>query len=255
MFHWLSRLRRKVFPLPHELIHEHLGPNETVRHSDSPSFRAFFFNNFWIFLFVLIALAFFVGSARSGNQTSTGIIALIAIILLFWLGLKRLGDHYTIYVLTNARVMRIQGLLTRRVQSIPLGKVTDLSFKQSLMGRWLSYATVRIESANEESGLRDLSGVKDPIEFNKKLVNIVVKSQGSIDEPPPPPPPPPGAGWPGGGHGATTTVTTTTTTTTVAPPSPTGPVREVNTLRSGWREWREAIGERWRRWRSGGGSS
>ena len=38
------------------------------------------------------------------------------------------------------------------MQSIPLGKVTDLSFKQSLMGRLLSYATVRIESANEESG-------------------------------------------------------------------------------------------------------
>jgi membrane protein YdbS with pleckstrin-like domain len=249
MFRWFSRLRRKILPLPHELIHEHLGPNEKVRHSDSPSFRAFLFNHIWLFLIALVALIFFIVSARSGGRESTAILALVAIVVLFWLGLKRLGDHYTIYVLTNARVLKITGLLTRRVQSIPLGKVTDLSFKQSAMGRLLSYATVRIESANEESGLRDLSGVKDPIEFNKKLVNIVVKSQGAVEEEPPALPPPPGAGWPGGGR-------------QLEPPrverelrargAPSGPVRMDDSLRFRAREWRELIAERWRRWRSGG---
>jgi membrane protein YdbS with pleckstrin-like domain len=250
MLGWVSRVRRKIFPLPQELIHEHLGPNEKVRHSDSPSFRAFLFNHIWLFLLALIALVFFIQSARSGSSTSTAILALIAILVLFWLGLKRLGDHYTIYVLTNARVLKITGLLTRRVQSIPLGKVTDLSFKQSAMGRLLSYATVRIESANEESGLRDLSGVKDPIEFNKKLVSIVVTSQGSVaDEPLPPPPPPPGAGWPGGGAQPAAP-----RRATVARPTTSGPVHDVDTVGSRVREWRDAVAERWHRWRSGGTS-
>jgi membrane protein YdbS with pleckstrin-like domain len=251
MFRWLARVRRRVLPLPHELIGEHLGPNERIRHSDSPSFRAFLFDNIWLFVIAILAIGFFIMSARSGGRTTTGIVALIAILLLFWLGLKRLGNHYTIYVLTNARVLKITGLLTRRVQSIPLGKVTDLSFKQSLMGRWLSYATVRIESANEESGLRDLSGVKDPIEFNKKLVNIVVKSQGALpEEPEQEPPPPPGAGWPGGGQARPAPARKATATR----PSPPGPVHDEDTLRSRMRAWREAIGDRWRRWRSGGGT-
>jgi membrane protein YdbS with pleckstrin-like domain len=251
MLRWLSRVRRRILPLPHELIGEHLGPNEKVGHSDSPSFRAFLFNHIWLFLLALVALGFFVASARSGQRTSTAILALIAILLLFWLGLKRLGDHYTIYVLTNARVLKINGLLTRRVQSIPLGKVTDLSFKQSVMGRLLSYATVRIESANEESGLRDLSGVKDPIEFNKKLVSIVVKTQGSLpEEPSEGLPPPPGAGWPDGGQARSATSRRARTSR----PAPSGPVHDVDTLGTRVQAWRDAIGERWRRWRSGGGT-
>lgn len=242
MLSWFTRLRQRVLPLPHELVHEHLGPNEQIRHSDSPSFRAFLFDNFWLFVIALVALGFFIASARSGESTGTAILALLAIVILFWLGLKRLGDHYTIYVLTNARILKITGLLSRKVQSIPLGKVTDLSFKQSLMGRWLSYATVRIESANEESGLRDLSGVKDPIEFNKKLVNVVVKSQGAIADEPGEPPPPPGAGWPGGGRDQRPQAVRS---------APTGPVHEVDTMRSRLREWRDAISDRWERWRAG----
>jgi hypothetical protein len=251
MLGWLSRLRRRLLPLPQELVHEHLGPNEKIRHSDSPSFRAFLFDHIWLFLLAVIALGFFIASARSGGREATAVLALIAILLLFWLGLKRLGDHYTIYVLTNARVLKITGLLSRRVQSIPLGKVTDLSFKQSLMGRFFSYATVRIESANEESGLRDLSGVKDPIEFNKKLVSTVVTTQGAIpDEPVAEPPPPPGAGWPDGGQTRPPAARRATATR----PAPTGPVHDVDTVGSRLREWRDAIAERWRRWRSGGGT-
>lgn len=250
MFRWVSRVRQRILPLPHELIGEHLGANEKIRHSDSPSFRAFLFDNIWLFAITIVAIGFFFVSARSGQSTTTGIIALIAILLLFWLGLKRLGNHYTIYVLTNARVLKISGLVTRRVQSIPLGKVTDLTYKQSVMGRWLGYATVRIESANEESGLRDLSGVKDPIEFNKKLVNIVVKSQGALPEEPEQEPPPPGAGWPDGGQARPTP----TRTATVTRPARSGPVHDDDTLSSRLRAWREAIGDRWRRWRSGGGT-
>jgi hypothetical protein len=245
MLRWLNRLRQRLLPLPQELVHEHLGPNEKIRHSDSPSFRAFLFDNFWLFLIALVALGFFISSARSGDSTGTAALALIAIILLFWLGLRRLGDHYTIYVLTNARILKITGLLSRKVQSIPLGKVTDLSFKQSLMGRLLSYATVRIESANEESGLRDLSGVKDPIEFNKKLITIVVKSQGAIADEPGEPPPAPGAGWPAGGQSEPPPPPP------AVRPAPTGPVHDVDTMRSRLREWRNAISERWERWRSG----
>jgi hypothetical protein len=91
-----------------------------------------------------------------------------------------LSERYTSYVITNVRIMRVSGVVTRRVHSIPWMRVTDLTFDQSWLGRMLGYATLHIESANEDSGLRDLAGVSDPMVFNKYLVDMVVAKQGPI---------------------------------------------------------------------------
>ena len=48
----------------------------------------------------------------------------------------------------------------------------------NFLGRLFGYATIRIESANEESGLQDLSDLKDPIRFNRILVEMVSAKQG-----------------------------------------------------------------------------
>jgi hypothetical protein len=59
-------------------------------------------------------------------------------------------------------------------------RVTDLTFDQTWLGRVLGYATLHIESANEEGGLRDLVGVSNPMLFNRYLVDMVVAKQGPI---------------------------------------------------------------------------
>ena len=99
--------------------------------------------------------------------------------MLLVLVLRRLGDRYTSYVVTDARIMRIQGVVSRRAHSIPWVRVTDLTIEQSLTGRLFGYATLHIESANEDSGLRDLEGVSDPMQFNQYVVDMVVAKQGT----------------------------------------------------------------------------
>jgi membrane protein YdbS with pleckstrin-like domain len=175
----LADFRRRVVPLPDEVIEEFLGHGERVIHSDHPSFRSFAVENTLLFLGFFVVGILFLGIAFDGSAMASGLLLLGLAIVLLVLVLKRLEDRYTSYVVTDARIMRIRGIVSRRAHSIPWVRVTDLTIDQSLLGRVFGYATLHIESANEDSGLRDLEGVSDPMQFNQYVVDMVVAKQGT----------------------------------------------------------------------------
>ncbi|MDQ3944903.1 MAG: hypothetical protein M3357_07110 [Actinomycetota bacterium] len=49
---------------------------------------------------------------------------------------------------------------------------------QSTAGRILGYATVRIESANEASGFKEITDPRDPHRFHRLIAEIVDAKQG-----------------------------------------------------------------------------
>ena len=73
---------------------------------------------------------------------------------------RRLQAWYTRYALTDFRLIRSWGVLKRQLAWIPWSKVTDVSMVQTLAGRILGYATVRIESANEASGFKAVTDLR-----------------------------------------------------------------------------------------------
>jgi membrane protein YdbS with pleckstrin-like domain len=176
----LAAWRRSWLPLPDEIIEEYLGHGERMIYNDHPSFQAFVTEHILLVLGLFLAAGLFVGVVLNGSTTAILLTFLVLAIVLLVLVLKRLGERYTSYVITNVRIMRVSGIVTRRVHSIPWMRVTDLTFDQTWLGRMLGYATLHIESANEDSGLRDLTGVSKPIVFNKYLVDMVVAKQGPI---------------------------------------------------------------------------
>jgi membrane protein YdbS with pleckstrin-like domain len=174
----LGAWRRGWLPLPDEIIEDYLGTDEKMIYNDHPSFRAFVVEHIILVLLLFVAAGLFVGVVLDGSTTAVLLTFLLLAVVLLVLVLIRLSERYTSYVITNVRIMRVAGILTRRVHSIPWMRVTDLTYEQSPLGRILSYATLNIESANEDSGLRDLAGVSNPIAFNKYLVDMVVAKQG-----------------------------------------------------------------------------
>ena len=167
-------------PLPDEIIEDYLGHGERMIHNDHPSFRAFVIEHLILVIVLFVAAGLFVGVVLNGSLTAVLITFLVLAIVLLVLVLQRLSERYTSHVITNVRIMRVSGVLTRRVHSIPWMRVTDLTFDQTWLGRVLGYATLQIESANEEGGLRNLEGVSNPTVFNKYLVDMVVAKQGPI---------------------------------------------------------------------------
>jgi membrane protein YdbS with pleckstrin-like domain len=176
----LGAWRRSWLPLPDEITEEYLGHGERMIYNDHPSFQAFVTEHILLVLGLFVAAGLFVGVVLNGSLTAILLTFLVLTIVLLVLVLIRLSERYTSYVITNVRIMRVSGILTRRVHSIPWMRVTDLTFDQTWLGRVLGYATLHIESANEEGGLRDLVGVSNPMLFNRYLVDMVVAKQGPI---------------------------------------------------------------------------
>lgn len=177
----LAETRRRVLPLPDEVIDQYLGNGERMIHNDHPSFRSFVVSNTLLFGGFLVVAVLFLGISFNGSFVAAGFLLLVLCLVLLVLVLKRLGDRYTSYVVTDTRIMRISGIISRRAHSIPWVRVTDLTIEQTLSGRLFGYATLHIESANEESGLRDLDGVSDPLQFNQYVVDMVVAKQGATE--------------------------------------------------------------------------
>jgi len=174
----LDDLRRTVLPLPDEVIDQYLGHGERMIHSDHPSLQAFIVQNTILFLILFVIATVFFGISFDGSLVTAGFVLLLLSIVMLFLVLRRLRERYTSYVVTNVRIMHISGIFARRAHSIPWVRVTDLTYEQSLWGRLFGFATLHIESANEEGGLRDLEGVKDPVRFNQYVVDMVVAKQG-----------------------------------------------------------------------------
>jgi membrane protein YdbS with pleckstrin-like domain len=178
--------RRHYLPLPDEVVHEYLGEDEYVVHTDHPSFRAFLIKNgFQVLGLGAVALMFLI-FARGGFDWWTILIFLILQLILAFLALKRLSDRYTSYVITNLRLIRLSGIFGRKLASIPWTRMTGLGYRQKPMGRLLGYATIFIESANEESGLREFSDINDPAAFHQKILDMISSKSGQSTKEPPP---------------------------------------------------------------------
>ncbi len=102
------------------------------------------------------------------------------------IGVRAMQAWFTRYVVTDLRVMRVHGILNRHAEFIPWGKVTDITRSETIFQWMARTATIRIESANERSGLRAIDDVDDPGYFYRVLVEMVDRKQGRIGDVTPP---------------------------------------------------------------------
>jgi uncharacterized membrane protein YdbT with pleckstrin-like domain len=70
------------------------------------------------------------------------------------------SDEY--FAVTTVRVILVHGILTRRVDMMPLTKITDLAVDRSIMGRMLGYGTIVLESAGQDQALSKVEYVPEP---------------------------------------------------------------------------------------------
>jgi membrane protein YdbS with pleckstrin-like domain len=81
-------------------------------------------------------------------------------------------------VVTDKRVMIAQGIVVHNVGMMPLGKVTDLTFRRSLSGRMLGYGTMVVESAGQIQALNQIDYMPRPEEIYEALSELVFGEKG-----------------------------------------------------------------------------
>ena len=80
------------------------------------------------------------------------------------------------FVITNMRVSRVHGVLSRRLATMPLHRILDITVVKPLHGRLLGFGHFIFESAAQEQGLRDIRYVGRPDERDLAIQRVVQRS-------------------------------------------------------------------------------
>ncbi len=136
-----------------------------------------------IFGLVIITLAILPWVFGYGLSTSwvnlTYYWMLICIFVLFAYWLRSwIGWHYSIYVLTNQRLMVVKqnGLFTREVVDLALHNIQNVSYKiKGVQGAMFGFGTLNIETLSGSGGLK-LTFVHKPVRLQKLIMEEVNKT-------------------------------------------------------------------------------
>jgi len=104
---------------------------------------------------------------------------LILVIRLLYAIYEWLEDYF---VVTSARLLLSTGVIKKTVNMMPLGKVTDMRFERSAMGRILGYGTFIVESAGQEQALHTVNHLPYPEQLYLEVCGLIFKDPGSGDD-------------------------------------------------------------------------
>ena len=132
-----------------------------------------------IFL-VLVGLAiagWLSSSVANGNNTAILVIWLLWGVLLLRLGWKVLQWIFYYFAITSQRLLLTQGFPYRRVNMMPLAKVTDMSFRRTPMGQILGYGEFIVESAGQDQALSRVPFLPYPEQLYLEVCGLIFREK------------------------------------------------------------------------------
>ena len=134
---------------------------------------------------VVLALSIYAQKLEDGwLKTGVSRVLIVALIASFIaVGVVAVRWSRTFFVVTSQRVIFRQGVLARRGVEIPLERVNNVNFKQSILERMLGAGDLLIESASED-GQQLFSDIRDPeqvLNIIHEAINASTKRNLSVD--------------------------------------------------------------------------
>jgi uncharacterized membrane protein YdbT with pleckstrin-like domain len=121
----------------------------------------------WSIVSVLILLATIVLAAF----TPLALVLLLALVFPFWRIMVDLLNWWNEqYVITNRRVIQLEGIINKHSIDSSLEKVNDVVLEQSALGRILNYGDVQILTASE-IGVNIFRRIARPVRFKTQMLN------------------------------------------------------------------------------------
>lgn len=117
----------------------------------------------------VVAVVALIG-LRIGIQAA-GIVAVIVVVTRLAMILAQWAFYERRYI-TNRRLIEAGGFLGTRINSMPLSRVTDISFSRTPTALFFGYAKMRIETAGQQQALGVVRFITDPEHFYEVLVNF-----------------------------------------------------------------------------------
>ncbi len=98
-------------------------------------------------------------------------------LLLVYVVVKALEWSVYYFVVTSKRLVLATGLIIRKVNMIPLTKVTDMSFQRTTTGRILGYGEFIVESAGQDQALRNIRFLPYPEQLYLEVCGLIFEPQ------------------------------------------------------------------------------
>jgi hypothetical protein len=105
------------------------------------------------------------GGSRELND-AVSIVLLVLLVRLLW----KIFEWWSVrIVLTDKRIFETRGLVIRLVGSMPLRKMTDMTYQRTPLGSLLGYGDFKLESAGQEQPLSHIRFVPEPDTFYRTV--------------------------------------------------------------------------------------
>jgi hypothetical protein len=174
-----------------------LSTGERIVHREKQHWWVFVWGARYTILAVVLAaiLGWFAANMSQDGISGTArtVLSIIVAVLFFgglavlvWTTLRYLNQEY---VLTNRRVIQVEGVINKRAVDSSLEKINDAQLDQSVWGRLLNYGHLDILTASTESELDDYDMIRDPKGFKKVMLTQKQALDSGAGYAPPPSPP------------------------------------------------------------------
>lgn len=141
---------------PRNLLAEH----ETLIFDKRPHWVAMIPATFWA-LVTIVATIFLLGWLDDPEWAKWVILLVAAVALIVLTIHPFLQWLYTNFVLTTDRLITRSGVIAKQSKEIPLERINDVTFTQSIIERMIGAGDLMLESAGERGQTR-ITNVRDP---------------------------------------------------------------------------------------------
>jgi membrane protein YdbS with pleckstrin-like domain len=146
-------------PFPRHLLADH----EKVVFDLKPHWIAVVPSVLWTLGFILLyAIGYQLVDDQSWAGTGQNVLGIVAVVGIIFMGvIPFLRWYFTLFVLTSDRLITRSGVIAKHSKEIPLERINDVTFSQSVIERGLGAGDLLIESAGER-GQNRISNVRKP---------------------------------------------------------------------------------------------
>lgn len=118
-------------------------------------------------LLLLVLIGDLTGVVRDMLWGVVAVLFVGGVAFLAWATLRYLNQEY---VITNRRVMQVEGVVNKRATDSSLEKINDAALSQSLFGRIFGFGDLDILTAAEQ-GIERFRMIVDPIGFKRSMLD------------------------------------------------------------------------------------
>jgi membrane protein YdbS with pleckstrin-like domain len=153
-----------------------LGPGEEIYLDSRPNWSYLF----WPSVFTVLVVAGCVAAVvvwTSAPVVVGWILLGVGVVALVYLGARYLGWRTTTFVVTSQRIVYRTGVLRRTGREIPIGRVQDVTYHQTVVERIVRAGSLTVESAGRQ-GQDPFPDISRPDQVQSLINRVVAQSAG-----------------------------------------------------------------------------